>query len=805
MLGDTISVLDGNTFVVSDRGGDIDASPDRPHGLFHEDMRYVSRFRLLVDGTTPTVLSTDDVAHHSAQFFLVVTSGSMVEDAPISIIRSRTINRGFTDDITILNHAAEPAKLSIRFDCDADFADLFEVKERLSKTGDCYRQATEDELVLGYRRQSYVRETRVTTDRPDGQFSSDGLSFEAEINARGEWRAQIIFEITADIQTTLTNKRSVIGPPGNVSTKRRNDVADWLKRAPTVRTDWNVLEDTYRQSLIDLAALRLPAFAPSGAVVPAAGLPWFMCLFGRDSLITSYQALPFVPEFARSTLQLLALLQAQTSDDFRDAEPGKILHELRSGELTTFEERPHSPYYGTSDATPLFLILLDEYERWTGDEALVHKLEPNARAALRWIDEHGDRDGDGYVEYQRRNTETGLENQCWKDSATSIVFADGTVAPGPRATCEIQGYVYDAKRRTARLARSFWGDNELGDRLEQQAVDLKKRFNHDFWIPGRDCFALALDGKKRKVDALTSNIGHLLWSGIADDDKAEACARHLVTPPLFSGWGVRTMASSEAGYNPVGYHTGTVWPHDNALIAHGLARYGHRDEAALIALAILEAGSFFQHRLPEAFAGYSRDRTRFPVEFPTACSPQAWAAGSTLLFLRTLLGLEPQGFRLSIDPALPTEIDYIDLTGIPGRWGRTNARSRDAKITPETTSGPDSIEHVLRALPEHVRPSDLASVKGTIQFDIVDGDTWHLTSDDTGLVVKPGPAREPDCTIRATASDLLDIYRGVKTPNLAAMQGTVQLDGDIAVALAYGTLFAAAGERARTPRPLTEA
>jgi glycogen debranching enzyme len=401
-----------------------------------------------------------------------------------------------------------------------------------------------------------------------------------------------------------------------------------------------------------------------------------MAVFGRDSILTSFQALPFVPDLASSTLQVLAVRQGTRRDDFRDEEPGKILHESRMGEMTAFEERPHSPYFGSADATPLFLVLLDEFERWSGKGDLVKKFEAESKAALRWIDEYGDRDGDGYVEYERRNKETGLENQCWKDSWDSILFADGTLASTPIATCEIQGYVYDAKRRCARLARKFWGEPETATRLETEAAQLKQRFNRDFWIPEKQFFALALDGKKRKVDSLTSNIGHLLWSGIVDDDKAEACARHLLGPGLFSGWGVRTMASTEGGYNPIGYHVGTVWPFDTSFVALGLANYGFRKEAAQLALADLEAARYFEYRLPEAFAGYSRRETNFPVEYPTACSPQAWSAGAPLLFLRALLGLEPVDNRLLVDPAVPKQIGWIELLGIPGRWGRADAFAR---------------------------------------------------------------------------------------------------------------------------------
>ena len=305
-----------------------------------------------------------------------------------------------------------------------------------------------------------------------------------------------------------------------------------------------------------------------------------MTMFGRDSIFTSLQALPFTPELAATTLRALGDWQGARVDDFRDEDPGRILHEMRYGEMTAFEERPHSPYFGSADATPLFVVLLDEYERWTGDTRLVRELEHEARAALDWIDEYGDLQGNGYISYQRRNEETGLENQCWKDSWDSISFRDGTLPGFPRATCELQGYAYDAKVRGARLAREIWNDPEFADKLERGAADLKRRFNRDFWVEDGEYFALALDEDGRQVDSLTSNIGHLLWSGIVDKSKAKAVARHLIGPRLFSGWGVRTLAEGEGRYNPIGYHVGTVWPFDNSFIAWGLRRYGFKDEAA---------------------------------------------------------------------------------------------------------------------------------------------------------------------------------------------------------------------------------
>ncbi len=680
MASKTVSILEGNTFVVSDLAGNIDASPVDTHGLFAWDTRFLSRWVLTIDGQRPGVLSTDDLAYFSTQFFLVPGTGTVYVDADLSIMRKRSARDGFREDLLIRNEDTKPKDLEVRLQAAADFADLFEVKDALAKKGQTYQQVTDGRLVLGYRRETFVRETWITTSVP-AVIDSTGITFGVHIEPHGEWRASIDVRVPAVLKATP--EEAVTGGVNAASDTDApvpsKNLDDWLSTAPKLTCEWATLEQTYRRSLVDLAALRFfPGFV-SGSL-PAAGLPWFMSIFGRDSLITSYQALPFVPELAVTSLRALAAWQGTRHDEFRDEEPGKILHELRFGEMTAFEERPHSPYYGSADSTPLFLILLDETERWTGDRALVEDLEGEARAALNWIADYGDRNGDGYVEYER-HMKTGLENQCWKDSWNSILFADGTMSKLPRATCEIQGYVYDAKVRTARLARTFWNDPALADRLEQEAADLKVRFNRDFWLPERDAFALAIDGDGRKVDSITSNIGHLLWSGIADSGRAAACVAHLMSDGLFSGWGIRTMAEGEGGYNPIGYHLGTVWPHDNSIIAMGLRRYGYREQAARVAMGILEAATFFNGRLPEAFAGYRRELTRFPVEYPTACSPQAWASGTPLLMLRALLGLEPVGDHLLVDSALPEQIGWLQILDVPGRWQRSDAfgRGRDAK------------------------------------------------------------------------------------------------------------------------------
>jgi glycogen debranching enzyme len=678
---ETVSILDGNAFVVSDPRGDMDATPIDNHGLFLNDTRFLSRWILTVDGRRPTLLSTDDQAYFRVQFFLALATGTVYVDSRLSIARRRTIGEGFHEEIEIINHDKKPVELDVRLDVASDFADLFEVKDKLAKVGELYHKVEGGRLILGYRRDDFQRETIISSSAP-AEVTEGGLRFRVRISPQSSWRTEL--DVAANFQ------RAALGPvtTGGRRDEKRPDLernlADWMATAPRLVASWEPLANIYRRSLIDLAALRFVTRITPGAL-PAAGLPWFMAVFGRDSLITSFQALPFAPELAATTLRALALFQGQKLDPFRDEEPGKILHELRLGELTAFEARPHSPYYGAADSTTLFLILLEEYVRWTGDRGLALEMEREARAAVGWIDHHGDRDGDGYIEYERRNAKTGLENQCWKDSWDSIAFADGSIASLPRATCELQGYAYDAKIRTARLARDVWGDPAWASELERSAADLKKRFNQDFWLPARNFFAIALDGQKKKVDSLTSNVGHLLWSGIVDEDKAKNCVQHLMSDDLFTGWGVRTMGASEGSYNPIGYHVGTVWPHDNSIIAWGLRRYGYRAEAARICRAMLEAAHLFGGRLPEAFGGYARSETHYPVEYPTACSPQAWATGAPLLYLRTLLGLDSDGRHLIVDPAIPEPLGRIEILDLPGVWGRMDAfgRARSAASAAE--------------------------------------------------------------------------------------------------------------------------
>jgi glycogen debranching enzyme len=672
---DLVRLLDGNTFVVSDSRGDIEASLTDPTGLFSFDTRFLSTWILTVNGARLNALSVDDLQYFQTRFFLVPGTGTVYVDAKLSVIRERAVGNGLHEELTILNHDDHGVDLTVRIDAASDFADLFEVKDAVKKKGRYDARVDKGRLLLGYERETLRRLTAISASAP-GRLDERGLTFAVHIERHEQWTTDLDVVAATGAGKGYARPKYARGE-SQARPHVGGSLESWIRAAPHIECDWEPLPGTYRRSLVDLAALRFsPPVTRAGHSLPAAGLPWFMTVFGRDSILTSLQALPFTPELAATTLRVLADWQGSHVDDFRDEDPGRILHELRYGEMTAFEERPHSPYYGSADATPLFVVLLDEYERWSGDRRLVSELEYEARAALRWIDEYADLMGNGYISYRRRNEQTGLENQCWKDSWDSISYRDGRLPGFPRATCELQGSAYDAKMRGARLAREVWKDAALASELERQAASLKRRFNRDFWVADGEYFALALDEHGEQVDALASNNGHLLWSGIVERTKAKALVRHLMGPRLFSGWGVRTLAAGEARYNPIGYHVGTVWPFDTSFIAWGLRRYGYKQEAARLAAGILEAAELFGGRLPEAFGGYERSVTRFPVQYPTACSPQAWSTGAPLLLLRVLLGLEPAGEHLIVDPVLPPSIGSLALLDIPGRWGRIDAFAR---------------------------------------------------------------------------------------------------------------------------------
>ncbi|MEU1682422.1 glycogen debranching N-terminal domain-containing protein [Micromonospora zamorensis] len=680
-MAGTVACIDGNTFMVSDSSGDVESSPATPVGLFAADTRFLSRWMLFVNGECMTALSVDDSQYYEVTFFVVPGAAVDYVQADLSAIRRRRIGPDLTESLTIFNYGDRDTDLDVRLEVAADFADIFEIKFDVGeKAGTHYTHVGPNELRLGYRRGTYQREVVVSASEP-AEFDPNGIRFRVRLRPGEQWSTQLQADMRA-LRPDGVDLRSALRAQRPDDSTLPTSLRAWVEGAPTLDTDSVALQQVYHRSLVDLAALRFAPLSLSGAAVPAAGLPWFMTLFGRDSLLTCLQTLAVTPSLTPPTLRILGSLQGVRTDDVLEEDPGRILHELRYGESAAFEEQPHSPYYGTVDASPLFVVLLDEYERWSGDTALVTELEQEARAALAWIDQYADLTSTGYIWYQRRNRATGLDNQCWKDSWDSISYADGRLPGFPRATCETQGYAYDAKIRGARLARTVWNDPDFADQLEREAAALYDRFNRDFWLEDRGYYALALDHDGTPVDSLSSNIGHLLWSGIVPPERAPRVVEHLMGPRLFSGWGVRTFAEGQGRYNPLGYHNGTVWPFDNSFIAWGLRRYGFTAEAGRIAESILSAATYFEGRLPEAFGGFDRDTTRYPVRYPTAGSPQAWSSGACMLLIRTMLGLDPHEDHLAVAPALPAAFGRIALLDVPGRWGKADAFARQRPDQP---------------------------------------------------------------------------------------------------------------------------
>jgi glycogen debranching enzyme len=668
VLQDDLIILDGCTFFYSDGRGDVDAKG--PEGLFYRDVRHLSRWLLRVDGEVVETLSSRRVDYFSAR---VVGAAPHVDDAPpVAVRRDRFVTEGTYEEIRLENLTSSPQSLRLELEFASDFADIMEAQDGGGDgAGRRWVETRARSAVLWSEREGYRRGTAITFNRA-GRIGRGNAVFDVELRPQGEWSLGVDITPIVDGRRhpPLVRAGSFHEYPGKMPVS----LDQWLEQAPVIVTEDDGLRHTYRQSLLDLAALRLrPDTGLVHEPMPGGGIPWFMAVFGRDSIIAAYEALPFRADLARATLKALAEFQATAWDNFRDAEPGKILHELRRGTLAALGVIPHSPYYGTHDATLLWLILLEEYLRWTDDVALVRQLEPNARAALAWLEGPADLDGDGYVEYRKRSTsDRALDNQCWKDSAGSIRFADGRYAEAPIATCELQGYAYDARLRMARLLRDVYGDDDEAARLEEDAAALKRRFNRDFWVRGRRQYALALDGAKEQVDAMTSNTGHLLWSGIVADERAAGVVRRLRRDDMYTGWGIRTMSSLDAAYNPLEYHNGTVWPHDTAIVAAGMRRYGFDAEAARVCSGLFAAAKAFTYQLPELFGGFARDETAMPVEYADALKPQSWAAGAPLLAIRTVLGLDVEGGTLRSRPHLPETLSQLALRGVEVRGRRVD-------------------------------------------------------------------------------------------------------------------------------------
>src|SRR5919108_1051170 len=660
----TVTILEGSTFCLSDEVGDLDG---QTNGFFAEDTRFLSRFVLTINGARPLLLSSGKVEYFSAAFYMRnPLAGGLGQDV-LSIERRRFIGEGMQDVIVVENEGMEPVSFVLGLQFGNDFADIFAVKAHDFALGDPLKADPLPPVVGGSFNGDgnifLLRDPKDDTIRTQVVLSDGGaardstVSYDVRLEPRARWELQVgVFPSLEDEEFTPRLAARRFGEElGHV----RDSLAAWQLRVPHIRASWEELAHSFTQSVADLAALRIRSGDSAIGKLPAAGMPWFMTVFGRDTLITCLQTLLFGPELAHTALSVLAELQATEDDPRIDAEPGKIVHEVRRGKAASAW---FPAYYGSLDATPLYLVLLSEVWRWTDDAALVRDLKQPALKALEWIDRHGDHDGDGFVEYRRRS-DRGLHNQSWKDSDDSQRFADGRFAEAPIAPVEVQGYVYDAKLRAAELAREVWRDRELGQRLQREAEELKARFDAAYWVERRGgYYALALDAEKRQGDALCSNIGPPLWSGVVPPPRVDAVVDALMGEALWSGWGVRTMSEAEAAYNPLSYHNGTVWPHDNSLIAWGFMRYGRWAEAQRIVQRLFQAGQHFDYQLPEVFAGFSRSQTPFPIAYPTAARPQAWAAGAPVLLTQVLLGLVPDRQRQVLETQAPS--------GVPS-WAET--------------------------------------------------------------------------------------------------------------------------------------
>ncbi|WP_328719929.1 aminotransferase [Streptomyces sp. NBC_00247] len=637
----TFAVLGADGGITGRRG----ASPD---GLFRRDARHLSHWTLTVDGVVPGVLvpAAGEVCAQS----VLTPPGTRDEPPAYTVFREQVLGDGYlTERVRLVGNRDEPVSAVLGITVDADFADQFELRSdrrRYDKSG-ARRTATPtpDGVVFSYGRgDDWLSRTTVTSvPAPtevapvDGEKTARVLLWHLEVPAQGA--AELLLTVTAQPNGAPTPGPSVT--PDAAAAEQRLDTVAFTGSAdqgalPLPADAPDGLAAACARGLADLAALRVPALGPDGEHlrVPGAGVPWFLTLFGRDALLTSHFALPYRPELAAATLAALAATQGTEYDAFRGEQPGRVVHEIRHGELAAFRQVPYGRYYGSVDATPLFLTLLDAHALATGDTALAARLEPQARAAVAWMFRDGGLTDSGYLVYTP--DPDGLVNQNWKDSEGAICFLDGTQAEGPIAVAEAQGYAYDALVRTARLARTVWGDADWADELDRAAGELKERFLRDFWMAGPDFPALALDGKGRQVDSLASDAGHLLWSGILDDEHARRVGLRLLEPDFFSGWAIRTLAAGQPGYHPLSYHRGTSWPHDNAVIVLGLARAGLADEVRTVSRGLLDAAGHHGDRLPEVMAGYGRTDHPRPVPYPHSCSPQAWAAATPLAILTAL-------------------------------------------------------------------------------------------------------------------------------------------------------------------------
>ena len=692
-LGSVQVLKHADLFLLTDPFGDIHVD-SRGLGLYDRDTRILSCSQLRVGGARPVLLQGTAGGNYRGSIQLTNPSiDRNIEDKvhpldeldgrKLGIGRERVLSlRGLEEFLTIVNYAESRQAVDIELELGIDGADIFEVRgQRRPARGTLLPAATIPGAVTfrydgldGRRRTTYVRFSEPASDMEPVGPRDDGADPGAWLRLRWTWplgpgeRRRLTWAVWATVgESDASDAPGDLfpSPPDLDEDEAIAAYDEWTRTTAQVDTDHELFNLTIARSVADLRLLLNESPGSPDRYV-AAGVPWFSTLFGRDSIIASLQSIAFHPQLAVETLDVLASRQATTVDDWRDAEPGKILHELRVGEMATTGELPHSPYYGSVDSTPLWLILLGATFDWTGDRGLVDRLWPNALAALDWIDRYGDRDGDGFVEYERRS-DRGLLNQGWKDSSDAIRDRHGHESSPPIALAEVQGYVFDAKRRMAALAR-MRGETDFAERLEGDAETLRQRFEAAFWVEDQGYYAMALDRDKTPADAIASNAGHCLWSGIVGQTRARTVADRLMSPSMFSGWGIRTYAQGQPGYNPIGYHVGSVWPHDTSLVAAGLKRYGFEEESNHLVGNVLEAAQHFaDYRLPELFCGFPRADTPDPVPYPVACSPQAWAAGASFLFLETMLGLRAHADRGELElwhPHLPDWLGRVTLRNL---------------------------------------------------------------------------------------------------------------------------------------------
>jgi glycogen debranching enzyme len=690
-----VTLVEGTSFVISSPSGDI--VPGDAEGLFYRDTRYLSAWRLAIDDRWIEALSVVSHDPFGATFLGRVEPEEGRADSTVFVVRDRFVGDGMREDVVLRNLGGEATACTLSVAFEADFAHLFAVKaNRVTPRGEATMRVEEGRVFIDHTYRERRRGVRLRL--PDAAtVTGNEVTLEVVVPARGEWRG--CFEVELEMDGDLAPLRYRCGERVEYSTPATR-LRKWERSTPDVTTEDDSVNRALERSILDLGALRI--FDPSvpNNVVVAAGAPWFMTLFGRDSIITSWMTLMVDPSLALSTLRTLARHQGRDTDPRTEEEPGRILHEIRSG-MSGIGVGRESIYYSSIDSTPLFVMLLGELHDCGADAAAIDELLPAADRAIEWIENFGDRDGDGFVEYQRA-TDRGLVNQGWKDSFDGINFAGGRIAEAPIALCEVQGYVYAAYRARARIARAR-GDEATATRCGARANALRKAFNAEYFLEDRGYLAVGLDAEKRPIDSLTSNVGHCLWTGILDDDKAEQIAKQLLSTEMFSGWGIRTLASSMGSYNPVSYHNGSVWPHDNAICAAGLMRYGFVTEAQTVARSIFETSTLFDSRLPELFCGFGRDEFAAPVGYPTSCSPQAWSAATPFSLLRTLLCFEPDinDRRVYLKPAIPESFGTVRVEQVPVGTQRVTieAQGENAHV-----SGLDGdLELVLSRRPEPSR------------------------------------------------------------------------------------------------------